>query len=354
MTTQSGNMTTANKRGLSIRKKALFLAVLALLSFLMAEAASQFALRVAYGRRLTESERLNDYDSQLGWVNMKNRRAIDRYGPNKSATHNALGLRAAKEYTTAIPAGRYRITFLGDSFTYGVDVGDAGTFPSQLESLAPSIEAVNMAVAGYGIDQMYLSYIRDGGRLETNLLVLAVIEDDLRRMKLSAFLVQNPKPRVFLSGDRLIVANVPVPTWGLAARTGWIEELPNSLASVQILRSVYDLFVQNYDPLPVAERVFADLNNVAAQKHQRFAVVYLPAKTDVASDRQSLAAKQLQDTAARDHIPFFDLTSSFKEALTRESVPLFGKGVHYSEAGYKVVAKLLLNELKREFPDVRR
>jgi lysophospholipase L1-like esterase len=343
--------TTAAEPGLSIRKKSLFLAVIALLSILMAEAASQLALRVAYSRRLTEAERLNDYDSQLGWVNMKNRRAVDRYGPNNTVTHNALGLRATKEYTAAIPPGRYRIIFLGDSFTYGVEVGDAGTFPAQLESLAPSIEAVNMAVTGYGVDQMYLLYMREGGRLDTNLLVLAFIGDDLRRMKLTAFLTQNPKPRLFLSEDRLTVANVPVPTWGLAARTGWIEEFPNSLASVQIIRSVYDLFVQNYDPLPVAERVFADLNNVAAQRHERFAVVYLPAKTDVASDRQSPAAKQLQDSAARDHIPFFDLTSSFKEALAREGVPLFGKGVHYSEAGYKVIAELLLNELRKAFPD---
>jgi lysophospholipase L1-like esterase len=113
------------------------------------------------------------------------------------------------------------------------------------------------------------------------------------------------------------------------------------------------MFVQDYDPLPVAERVFADLNNVASEKHQRFAVVYLPAQTDVTSDRQSPAARKLQDTAARNHIPFFDLTSSFKEALTREGGPLFGKA-HYSEAGYKVIADLLLNELRKVFPDVPR
>ena len=346
-------MTTAGEPGLSIRKKVLFLAVIALLSILMAEAASQVALRVAYGRRLPEAERLNDYDSQLGWVNMKNRRVVDRYGPNKNATHNAGGLRATREYTAAIPVGRYRIIFLGDSFTYGVGAGDAGTYAAQLESLAPSIEAVNMGVAGYGVDQMYLSYMREGGRLDTNLLVLAFIGDDLRRMKLTAFLTQSPKPRLFLSGDHLTVTNVPVPTWGVATRRGWLEEFPNSLALVQILRSVYDMFVQDYDPLPVAERVFADLNNVVSEKHQRFAVVYLPAQTDVTSDRQSPAARKLQDTAARNHIPFFDLTSSFKEALAREGGPLFGKA-HYSEAGYKVIAELLLNELRKVFPDVPR
>jgi len=79
-------------------------------------------------------------------------------------------------------------------------------------------------------------------------------------MKLTAFLTQNPKPRLFLSRERLTVTNVPVPTWGLAARTGWLEEFPNSLVLVQILRSIYEMFIQDYDPLPVAERVFAELN----------------------------------------------------------------------------------------------
>jgi lysophospholipase L1-like esterase len=45
---------------------------------------------------------------------------------------------------------------------------------------------------------------------------------------------------------------------------------------------------------------------------------------------------------------------SFKEVMARERAPLFGKGVHYSEAGYKVIAELLLNELKKGFPDVPR
>jgi hypothetical protein len=332
-----------------IRNHILFAAILALLSIVMAEAAAQFALRVAYGRPLTEAERLNDYDPQLGWINMPNRHAVNRYGPNKSATHNALGLRATREYAVAIPAGRYRIIFLGDSFSYGVNADDAGTYPARLESLDPAIEAVNMAVTGYGVDQMYLSYMRDGDRLNANLAVLAFIEDDLRRMKLSAFLVQNPKPRLFLHGDHLVVANVPVATWGLAARRGWAAEFPNSLASVQILRSVYDLFVQNYDPIPVAERVFADLNSAAAKRHQRFAVVYLPARTDL--DRQSPAAATLQAAAARDHIPFFDLTPQFKDATTR-GVPLFGKDVHYSDAGYQVIAQLLLNDLRNAFPDM--
>ena len=348
-------MTTAGEPGPSFRKKVLFMGVLALLSLVAAELTAKAVLRVAYGRRATEAERLNDYDSQLGWINMKNRRVADRWGPNQNCTLNALGLRATVEYTSAIPAGRYRIVFLGDSFTFGVDIGDTGTFPAQMEALAPSLETVNMGVAGYGIDQIYLSYLQQGRKFDANLLVLAFTGEGIRRLKLSSFYVQNPKPRLFLSADRLTVANVPVPSWGIAAGRGWLEEFPNSLTFVQILRSVYDLYVQNYDPVPVAERVFADLNKMAADKKQRLAIVFLPAQNDLANDGQSPAVKNLQASATRNHIPFFDLTNSFKRELARENVPSFVKnGFHYSEAGYRKIGELLLNELRKEFPDVPR
>ena len=353
---QAGSSRTpAGEPRLTLRRKILLSSLFALVLLLLAEAGCRVVLRVAYGARLTEAERLHEYDSELGWVNMKNRRAVDRYGANNNATHNSLGLRATREYTAAIPAGRYRIVFLGDSFTYGVDADDAGTFVARLESLCPAIETVNMGVAGYGIDQMYLGYLREQAGLAADLLVLAFIEDDLRRMKLRGFLTQNPKPRLLLSGNAVKVTNVPVPTWGLAANTGWFEEFPNSMALVQILRSVYEIYLQDYDPLPVAEHVIGALNRLSQEKRQRFALVYLPARTDLASDRRTAAARHFQEFAAREHIPFFDLTDPLKMALQQRDVPLFAAGGgHYSEAGYKLVAESLLSDLRREFPDVPR
>ncbi len=345
----------ADKPRPSPRRKLLYASIIVLLWLLLAETGAQVALRVAYGPRLNEAELLHEYDAELGWVNMKNRRALDRYGTDKHATHNLSGLRATREYTAAVPAGRYRIIFLGDSFTYGVDVGDGGTFVAQLESLASSIETVNMGVAGYGIDQMYLLYEREQARYAADLLVLAFIEDDVRRMKLSAFLTQNPKPRLLLSGNTLSVANVPVPTWGVSARTGWLEEFPNRTALVQVLRSLREMLFQDYDPFPVAERILDDLNALSRERKQRFAVVYLPARTDLASDRRTDAARRFQEFAARADVPFVDLTDKLKVALKQQNVPVFvANGGHYSEAGYKLVAESLLSDLRKELPGVPR
>lgn len=344
----------SDRRQPTARRKALYYSVMVLVLLLLAEGSARVALRVSYGPPLPESERLHEYDPELGWVNMKDRRALNRFGSNKHATHNSLGLRATRGYTTAVPEGRYRVIFLGDSLTYGVDAGDADTFVARLESLAPSLEAVNMGIAGYGIHQMYLWYKRQGTKFAIDMLVLAFIEDDFRRMKLRSHLTQNPKPRLFLNGNAITVSNVPVPTWGVSAKNGWLEEFPNRTALVQILRSIYDMFLQNYDPLPVAENVFADLNELSQQKKQRFVLVYLPSKTDMERAERTVVATKIQEFAERNRIPFFDLTNIMKAAM-KEVGPLFVEdGVHYSETGNKAVAQTLLSGLGKQFPEIPR
>ena len=51
---------------------------------------------------------------------------------------------------------------LGDSFTFGEDVGDDETYSHHLEQLLPGTEVINLGVHGYGHDQM-LIYLREEG-----------------------------------------------------------------------------------------------------------------------------------------------------------------------------------------------
>lgn len=339
----------------SLRLRLLFTLAVAVLLIILAEAAAQIALRVRYGRRATEAERLVEYDARLGWANIKNRRALDRYGPGRNATHNSLGLRAIREYDVGVPAGRYRIVFLGDSYTYGVDTGDMSNFVAQIEALAPPIETLNMGVPGYGVDQMYLSYAGERARFSADLLVLAFIEDDLRRMKLGAFMTENPKPRLRLDGQSLAVENLEVPTWGVSTNTSWVQEFPNRLALAQIFRTAYDLFRRDFDTLAVSDRIFSELDRVSREKGQRFAIVYLPTRFDVSGEAPLAARQQIRELAARGQIPFFDVTQQFKAAGDREGAALFGADrQHYSETGYRLVAEILLEEFRAQFPEVPR
>lgn len=335
-----------------LRRKVLYSAVMLLSSLLLAEGTAQVMLWRCYGR-LQEWERLHEYHPELGWSNLKNHRVPHRYGENNHATHNSQGFRGKADYSRDIPSDRYRIISLGDSFTYGVDVDDRDTFPAQLEVACPAIQSVNMGVAGYGIDQVYLWYMSEGVRLDTDLLLFAFIEDDFSRMKMNAFLTKNPKPQLVLQGDTLKPVNIPVPTWGDAGSTGWLEEFPNRTALVQILRKVYNTYIERYDVFPVAERVFEVMNDCSQQRNQKFVLVYLPSKKDFANDQETDVAREVQRIAERKQIAFLNLMGAFKSLPPEELARLFvPDGRHYSKHGNRFVAEKLLENIRQDFPGV--
>jgi hypothetical protein len=76
------------------------------------------------------------------------------------------------------------ILALGDSFTWGYEVGDADTWPAQLER-AIGQPVINGGVAAYGFDQIVLR----GEQLVTShqpeLVIIALIPDDIERMEFS-------------------------------------------------------------------------------------------------------------------------------------------------------------------------
>src|SRR5688572_25045606 len=96
------------------------------------------------------------YDSALGWENIPNIHYPDFYGPKKSFSTDSRGFRITKGVSKA-PAN---LVCSGDSFTIGVGVSDEETWCAKLSS--ERMKTLNMGVSGYGIDQAYLKYKRDG------------------------------------------------------------------------------------------------------------------------------------------------------------------------------------------------
>lgn len=88
---------------------------------------------------------------------------------------------------------------------------------AQLElSLPAGCRVLNFGVSGYGIDQMYLRYVKDVTAWHPNVVILSFIDHDLlRTMSLYGFLLFHmsdtpfPKPRFIIEGGRLSVINYP-------------------------------------------------------------------------------------------------------------------------------------------------
>ena len=140
------------------------------------------------------------HDTQLGW----------RMRPNYAsplATHDAVGYRRTSR-PGAPSVGT--IVVLGDSFTYGLGVGDDETYASHL-ARQTSHEVVNMGVNAYGADQALLLWEKEGVSTEPDLVVLGYFVDDFYRNALTVR--DGPKPFFRLDGaaGSLVLNGVPVP-----------------------------------------------------------------------------------------------------------------------------------------------
>jgi len=98
---------------------------------------------------------------------------------------------------------------LGDSFTFGEEVGDEETFSHRLQSLLPNSEVLNLGVHGYGHDQMLLYLKEEGLRYHPDLVILGFMPDDMERNVLS--FRDYAKPHFAVKDGRLELTTGPIP-----------------------------------------------------------------------------------------------------------------------------------------------
>src|SRR5262249_22686948 len=145
--------------------------------------------QAAFHQLASNAERVHtQYDPELGWVNVPNVFIPSLYGPGVSLRTNAQGFRNDEPVASSIPPGRVRIVCSGDSFTLGYGVSNAQAWCNRLATIDRRIEAINMGQGGYGADQAYLWYRRDGLKIDQDVQIFAFITDDFARMRRPVFL----------------------------------------------------------------------------------------------------------------------------------------------------------------------
>lgn len=109
--------------------------------------------------------------------------SLYRPGFRSATDHlNAAGLRSLREYSPSVPVGHVRVAAFGDSFVYGNEVPDSSTWTAQVERMDSAVEVLNYGVGGYGLDQAFLRYLRDGEKYHPQLVVIGFVPDDLGRV----------------------------------------------------------------------------------------------------------------------------------------------------------------------------
>lgn len=149
------------------------------------------------------------YHPQRGWALEPGLRDVPlEWG--ETLNSNSRGIRGIRETSYDRSPGIKRMLVLGDSFTFGDEVGDDETIPACLESALPGWEVINMGVHGYGHDQMLLYFEEEGIKYRPDVVALVFLNMDILRNMLS--FRDYAKPRFERRAGRLVLTNVPVPT----------------------------------------------------------------------------------------------------------------------------------------------
>lgn len=189
---------------------------------------------------------IDTYDPIVGW---KPKASVynEQLGTMK-VTINADGIRGSKRYSKTPSQGVIRIVIVGDSFSFGEGVKDDETYPAYLEKIIPNSEVLNLAVHGYGIDQMTLLLEQIGYMYQPQFVIYAIIGDDIRRAGLS--FRDYAKPRFELINNNLTLTNVPVPN-----HKEMKQILDHELAIYDIISLLFDRVryrnseIEDFEPL---------------------------------------------------------------------------------------------------------
>jgi hypothetical protein len=170
------------------------------------------------------------FDQHKGWTV-----GADRVSEDRLYLSSVEGIRSpTPEFSFAKQPASCRIAILGDSFAFGQEVSFDDSWGHHLElALGQTCQVLNFGVPGYGVDQMYLRYMKDVRAWNPDVVIFAFVDADVdRSMSVYGFLLfphgtmPFPKPRFVLAGGQLSIFNNPLPEPEDLFAKSSIQELP--------------------------------------------------------------------------------------------------------------------------------
>ncbi len=300
------------------------------------------------------------HDPLLGWAGRPSVTLPDYYGPGIGLRTNSRGMRGG-EVTDKKTPGRIRVVCLGDSFTFGHGVGDDQAWPAVAARLDPSLEMVNMGQEGYGVDQMYLWYLRDARDLDHDLLIVAFIQQDLMRAAMPDFFGY-PKPLLIVENGRLTPESRELPRRSRLSGLRRLSSASRQLRSVSVPAGWFggagshegEFIVDLSRVHTIGMRVFTEIAEECRRKGRQVLFVYLPSLEDAASSGNANSLRiPLQRWMAARRYPYLDLTADFaalprwrSDALFLDEGHQLIHSIHYNADGQAFVASLILRALR--------
>jgi lysophospholipase L1-like esterase len=163
------------------RGKVLILILANLASLIVVLVVAELITRQVWTPPSTLSVQVTEQHPVYGWApipGLTGRTATIEY--DYEFSHSRQGLRANKLYTSSRPTDtKRRVLFLGDSFTYGVGVGDDAGFIGLLNQQYGDTEFINTGANGYGQRQQLAILQTLGAKLQPDVTVVMFFWNDL-------------------------------------------------------------------------------------------------------------------------------------------------------------------------------
>ncbi|MFP6907487.1 MAG: GDSL-type esterase/lipase family protein [Verrucomicrobiota bacterium] len=298
------------------------------------------------------------HDPEIGWVHIPGKQLKDFYGPGKTMSINADGLRGREDYVGKKPAGKKRVLLLGDSFTLGYGVDDSQTFTAHLQQLHPGIQFVNMGQGGYSIGQCYQWFKREGMKLQPDAVVFSFIVDDFWRMASTRTGNGFATPDYQLSPDgTLQISGTPLP--GKIGKGEALVEVAQKrrflLERISLARTMAALVgalpeppkqKQRAEVYEVGQAIIDRLRRELAAQHIPLVLVLLPEYNDLTQatfqNTYQGVSRALTGYCQPRNQPYVDLYPAFQQVgPPAEGYFLQEQWRHYSESGNAFVANLI-------------
>jgi hypothetical protein len=344
-------------------------------------------LPLAYDADRVEQIASNDtyirFDQLLGWAPAPS--FVRRSGGQTFRT-NSVGMRADQEYPLDTRAGLKRLAAFGDSFTYCAEVTQDACWVPQTEKRWPDTEILNYGVPGYGPDQAWLRYQRDGRQYHPCGVLIGYFAEDIDRVvnRFRPFLspgdsVMMGKPRFLLDGAGLTLLPNPVTDPVQLEDSQWVEQnlgphdawyFPGTFiagpfdsswlvrlartAAYQRARSSllrddqrYPLYDPDQEAYTVTERILSGFAQQVRDDGATPIIVILPGQRDLEEYAAGVTSyggliSQLSDEGNT----VVDLTDVLaQDQKDNDITTLFAEGRHYSKRGNGIVAQYLSETL---------
>ena len=283
-----------------------------------------------------------EFDPQLGWD-------FDQSGDR---------IRGDAVVASMPQPNKTRIIALGDSYVFGTDLAAADNFSAILNAHYPNVEALNMGIPGYGIDQAVLKYEHYGQVLAPQLIVFGIYLTDYERSSVGFTFA--PKPRFELRDNTLVLAQAELPApeqvrketaARLQHQSYLVAALGNLGRKVRQTNQADNEYFDHTDELvgAILQRL---VSNLSAQ--QRLLIVHIPAAEIYAEPskyRQQLH-RRLLAIYQRLNLEYIDLAAEFRSQLPPGAVleqyyvkRSNGSIGHMNRAAHEEIARLIADRL---------